>query len=453
VFRPEEKIKRVLCQGERFKVVECGKGEKFYLLEEFPELSKEEAVLLKGIIEEFRADYGAKKEGIAGAMEKFLEKNLVKLDERQRQYFLAIIFAQVNGFGPISLLLEDEALEEIALIGTGKNFPLRVFHRLHGWCKCNAYFYDKKSVVNAVNRMLLKTDRRLSLGNPKVNGALPDGSRLNATIPPVSFRQPSFTIRKFNSKKFTPFELIKNCTFSKELMAFLWMALETDCSVLVAGNTGSGKTTTLNALFSFVPESERIVLIEETPEMQVPHSHVVRLNTCPERGIGMADLIVDSLRMRPDRIVVGEVRSREEVNAFIDTLLAGQGKGSYASFHAASAEEALKRLELLGVKRMDLCSIDLLLVQKRWDKIQAGGRMEMRRVVEVAEVLEKNAEPKLNLLFEFNHAKGRLEKKGESARVKEKIKKAFSLTEKGFEKELKKRKALLEKKILVIAYD
>jgi len=445
IFKPKKRAGRTLLKKEGHSIKERG-SEKWYEIEEFPELSMEEAMLLREIIERFQSDSELDKSAIPKAMDVFLEENRIELDERQKEYFLGIMYSLVNGFGPVSLLLEDEALEEIALIGTGKNKPLRVFHRLFGWCKCNVYFSDTKSVVNTVNRMLLKTDRRLSLSNPRVNGVLPDGSRLNATIPPVSFAHPSVTIRKFNSKKFTCTELTKNSTVSTEAMAFLSLALETDCSLLIAGNTGSGKTTTLNALFSFVPENERIVLIEETPELQIPHSHSVKLNVAERQGITMTDLIVDSLRMRPDRIVVGEIRSRKETEAFIDTLLAGQGKGSYATFHAGSVNEAIKRLVLLGVKEIDLCSIDLVVVQRRWDSIaRDGSRRELRRVIEIAEISERSGLPKVNSLFKFNYSKGKLERKGKSEKVKLKVKRAFSFSEKAFAGELAKRKKEIEK--------
>jgi Flp pilus assembly CpaF family ATPase len=112
-------------------------------------------------------------------------------------------------------------------------------------------------------------------------------------------------------------------------LAFLWLALQSDCTLLICGNTGSGKTSTLNALFCFVPANERIVVVEETPEIRLPHEHQIRLASSLELGIDMHSLIVDSLRMRPDRIIVGEMRTASETKAFVDTLLAGQGKGSY----------------------------------------------------------------------------------------------------------------------------
>lgn len=445
VFMPVEKEKRILSERASHKIVESSKGEKWYIVQEFPELSGQEAILVREILEVFQSMPDNSEKRIAIAVERVLEARKVELSEAQREYFLGILFSLVHGFGPLSLLLEDDSLEEIALIGTGMENPLRVYDHAFGWCKCNVYFSDQKSVANTVNRMLLKTDRRLSLSNPRVNGVLPDGSRLNATIPPVSFGQPSFTIRKFNAKKFTVQELVRNRTMSAEAAAFLSMALEADCSMLIAGNTGSGKTTTLNALFSFVPANERIVSIEETPEIQLGHGHVVKLNTCPERGIGMPDLIVDSLRMRPDRIIVGEVRDREEVRAFVDTLLAGQGKGSYATFHSTSSLEAVKRLSLLGVKEIDLCGLDLIVVQKRWDwiNLRKGTRREMRRVVEIAEVLEKNSRARVKALYSYSHSRQRLERREDSTKAAAKIKRAFSLSDSGFRKELNRRKRLL----------
>ncbi len=446
VFTPE-KEKKTLSERNNYKIVESKNGEKWYTVKEFPELSGQEAILVREILEAFQSMPENSNKRIAEVMEKVLKARGVELDQQQKEYFLGILFSLVHGFGPLSLLLEDESLEEIALIGTGREKPLRVYHHAFGWCKCNIYFNNQRSVTNTVNRMLLKTDRRLSLGNPRVNGVLPDGSRINATIPPVSFGQPSFTIRKFNSKKFTVQELVRNKTISAEAASFLSMALEADCSMLIAGNTGSGKTTTLNALFSFVPRSERIVVVEETPELQLEHEHVVKLNTCPERGIGMPQLIVDSLRMRPDRIIVGEVRDRAEVTAFVDTLLAGQGKGSYATFHSTSSLEAIKRLSLLGVKEIDLCSLDLIVVQKRWDQIdlKKDTRREMRRVTEIAELLEKNSAARVKTLYSYSHSRQRLEKKEKSQKAALKIKRAFSLSEKAFKREIARRKRLLGK--------
>jgi Flp pilus assembly CpaF family ATPase len=209
----------------------------------------------------------------------------------------------------------------------------------------------------------------------------------------------------------------------------------------------------MNALFSFVPPNERVIVVEETPEIRLPHKHVVKLTAVREQGIGMQHLIVESLRMRPDRIIVGEVRSREEVGAFIDTLLAGQGKGSYATFHSQSSQEAIKRMAGLGVMPMDLCSIDLVVVQRRWNRIDAksGASAEVRRATEISELLGEDGAVKVNRLFEFDYARDRLVRANRSVAVMEKAKRAFSFGDACFEKEAGRRegalRGLLERKM------
>jgi Flp pilus assembly CpaF family ATPase/Fe-S-cluster-containing hydrogenase component 2 len=422
---------------ERPRIVEAN-GERWYILS-IPELSSEEARLLKGVLEKFQNN-GYNEKDVERALAEYCKENLIALEREQKGYIKGLLKSMAESFGPLDELLKDEELEEITLIGLGKEKPVRVFHQRFGWCNCNLYFTSEDAVRALVNKMLRKSERRLTLNNPCVNGTLPDGSRINATLPPVSLAEPTFTIRKFNVKHFTPIELIRNGTFSAELMAFLWCALQTDCSMVVAGNTGSGKTTSLNALFSFVPAEERIVVIEETPELCVPHKHVVKLMVCKEKGIEMHHLIENSLRMRPDRVVVSEIRTSEETKAFINTLLAGQGKGSYTTFHANSASEAIKRLEFLGIKRIDIASIDLLLVQRRWPVVKREGTFEERRIIEVAEL--DYAEPKINMLYRFDYKKAKLIRVGKSARLYEKIERTFG---KDAEKLIQERKKALEK--------
>ena len=444
---PGEEIARRIGVGENFELVETRKGEKVYIASDVPCLSEAEEEFAANFLEEFRERDAPKKR--EEAMEKLLarhcRRNSLELEKEQEDYLLKAIDLCVNGFGPISSLLRNDGIEEIALIGIGKGSPLRVYERNHGWMKTNIFFSRSQTAKNCINRMSRQIGRRLTLQNPKLNAVLPDGSRLSAVMEPISRQGPVATIRKFRRSPFAPWELAKSGTFSFESMAFLWMAMQTDLSLMVAGNTGSGKTSTLNALFSFVPKTERIIVVEETPEIALPHRHVVKLNTCPELGIGMKDLIVDTLRMRPDRIIVGEVRNSEEVNAFIDTLLAGQGKGSYATFHAQSGKEVIMRMRNLGVMEMDLESIDLVLVQRRWNRLSKGGAMlEERRVTEASEVVAgKNGKTELNELYSFDYQKNSLERKNKSQKAMEKIGRCFGLAESGVKKELKERESAL----------
>lgn len=416
-FSVKEKIKKLY--RKRPKIAEAD-GTLWYIID-IPEISAEEARLIKSVLEEFRHD-GYKANELERALSNYCEKHNIALDKEQKRYIKRILKSLVKPYGPLSDLIEDKELEEIALIGLGKNKPIKVFHQRFGWCNCNLYFASEQAVRGLVNRMLQKTERRLTLNTPRVNGSLPDGSRITALLPPVSLSEPTFTIRKFNTKRFTPAELIKNNTFSIELMALLWCSMQADCSLVIAGNTGSGKTTSLNALLSFVPINERIVIVEETPELNIHHKHTVRLNVCKEKGITMHHLIEDCLRMRPDRVVVSEIRSSEEAHAFINTLLAGQGKGSYTTFHANSADEAIKRLEFLGIERSDIAAIDILLIQRRWPKQIDNKIFEKRNVTEVAEIKSNG---KVNLLYSFDYGKEKLERKNKPKYLIKKIKRTF----------------------------
>lgn len=438
----KKSINIVLRQGGQFSVVEAKNLEKYYLLEYFPQLSGQEELLLKNVFEAFLCSKKEEKseKGIMQTLQNYCENNLIELDENQKKYFAKIFELMVFEFGPISCFLKDPLIEEVSVIGIGGQKPVYVYEKNFGWLKTNLFFLDEQAVKNLANRMGRTVGRHLSLQNPNLNAFLPDGSRLNACIDPIAL-EPALTIRKFKEQPFTPVELVENNTISARAVAFLWLALQTDCSVLVCGNTGSGKTTTLNALFCLIPRDERIVVAEETPEINLVQEHIVNLKTAENIGVKMSDLIVNTFRMRPDRIIVGEMRDSEEVNAFVNTLLAGQAKGSYATFHAKSAHEAILRLKKLGVLEADISSIDLVVVQKRWNKIDAAKNLkkEIRRVTEIAELENDNGSVSLNFLFEYDWKKDFLIEKNRSKKVLEKICRTFGLSEKGVDALLKKR--------------
>ncbi len=439
---------KVIEKHRGFVLSELPGGEKCYYIDSFPALTLEEARFLRGVLRQLQAGNSRpKKEGIRRFLRNYCIRNLIELDKNQIRYCTDLLKKMVFGFGPLQFILQDDEIEEIAVIGVGKEKPVYVFHCRHGWLKTNIFFSSESSVKDMVNKMAAGIGRRLTLNKPVLNATLPNGSRLNAAIWPVSFTGPTVTIRKFKRQPFTPMQLIENRTFSAELMAFLWIAMQCDCSLLIAGNTGSGKTSSLNALFSFVASSERIVIVEETPEIKLQQSHLVKLNVVKEQKISMQKLIVDTLRMRPDRIVVGEVRSREETRAFIDTLLAGQGKGSYATFHSQTCKEAVNRMKAMGIAEPDIGALDLIIVQRRWNKIDAGTgkQMEMRRVIEVSELSELDSAVSLNKLFEYDFTRDRLAKVGESKRILEKAMNCFGMNEKQVRAEIRARACLLDK--------
>ncbi len=248
-----------------------------------------------------------------------------------------------------------------------------------------------------------------------------------------------------------PINIISSGTVNEEIYGFLWLAMQTSCSILVVGNTGSGKTTTLNSLFCFLPKGERIVVTEETPEIVLPQKHKIKLNTYEKIGISLDKLIENTFRMRPDRVIVGEIRTKEEANAFVNTMLAGQAKGSYATFHAESSKEAIERLISFGIEKNALFSIDLIIVQKRISKINRKTkiRKEERKITEICEIIKSSknstySEDSLNLLFKFNHEKNNWEKVNESVKLKEMIKMVYSFSDKEYEKNLKEKTKILK---------
>jgi len=262
---------------------------------------------------------------------------------------------------------------------------------------------------------------------------------------PVAFSGINATIRKFKENPLTPVDLVEYGTISREAMAFLWMAMQTSCSILICGNTGSGKTTTLNALFCFLPKEERIVAAEETPELVLPQNHTIKLNTAEQVNVTLGKLIENTFRMRPDRVIVGEIRTKHEAGAFINTMLAGQAKGSYATFHAESGEEAVQRMDSFGIDNRTMASLDLIVVQKRLSIIEENTRKEIRKVTEISEITKSQKGIKLEKLFEYNFEKKRLEKVKKSKRVIQKICRAYSKNEEEIEKETAKKEVLLEK--------
>jgi flagellar protein FlaI len=206
--------------------------------------------------------------------------------------------------------------------------------------KTDIEYKSSEELIELIDQMARQINRRIDQESPILDGRLPDGSRINATIPPVSADGPSLTIRKFKRDPFTIIDLINSKTISIELAAFLWLCIDglgvKSANAIISGGTSSGKTTTLNALSAFINPKERIITIEDTLELQIPHEHVIRMETRPanveNKGeLTMNDLVKNSLRQRPDRIIVGEVRAEEAITLF--TAL-NTGHSGFGTLHS-----------------------------------------------------------------------------------------------------------------------
>lgn len=316
------------------------------------------------------------------------------------------LFQDIVGYGEIDPLIRDDNLEEIMVIGIDK--PVFVYHREYGMMKTNILFKDAGEVMNLIDSIARQINRRIDQESPILDGRLPDGSRVNATIPPISADGPSMTIRKFKRDPLTIIDLINSKTISVELAAFFWLCFDglgvKSANAIISGGTSSGKTTTLNALSSFINPKERIITIEDTLELQIPHEHVIRMETRPpnveNRGeLTMNDLVKNSLRQRPDRIIVGEVRGSEAITLF--TAL-NTGHSGFGTLHSNDARETITRLTNapMSVPNIMISAIDFIIMQNR---IYRSDGVSFRRISEVAEVsgIEEGV-IQLNKIFEWD---------------------------------------------------
>ena len=314
----------------------------------------------------------------------------VNLPEDMRMHLFNEIVDEFTGFGPIQPLLDDPDVSEVMVNG-----PNKVFIEKNGKVtKSGVTFDDDDHVMRIIDRIILPLGRRVDVDSPTVDARLPDGSRVNAVIRPVSIDGPCITIRKFKKDKLQIEDLIKFGSISSNMAEFLRACVHSHLNIVVSGGTGSGKTTLLNVLSSFIPEHERIVTIEDAAELQLQQDHVLRMETkvpnVDGRGaVTIRDLVRNSLRMRPDRIVVGECRGGETLD-MLQAMNTGHD-GSLTTLHANSPRDALSRMETmvlmagmdlpLKVVRQQISSaVDLIIQQSRLK----DGQRKVTAITEVA---------------------------------------------------------------------
>ncbi len=286
------------------------------------------------------------RKSIEGMFNDFLAQEDVAIARTDRARLFDEILSEVLGLGPLEKLLQDTTIDEIMVNG-----PRNVYIERRGMVeRTNVTFDSDAHVERIIDRIVSPLGRRVDEGQPYVDARLPDGSRVNVIIPPLSLIGPTITIRKFKKVPFTIEEVIKMGTFTAEFVEFMKACVVGKMNIIVSGGTGSGKTTTLNIISSFIPSNERIITIENAAELQLRQEHVITLESRPPniegRGeVNMRDLVVNSLRMRPDRIIVGEVRAGEALD-MLQAMNTGH-EGSLSTVHANSPRDSLHRLETM----------------------------------------------------------------------------------------------------------
>ena len=276
----------------------------------------------------------------------FVQEWRIPINEAEMHKVAAALVKELTGFGPLDDLLGDPEVEDILINGYKDVYVSRCGVLEHS----TARFTDNRHLLRIVRRFLVPIGRRLDESNPMVDARLPDGGRLNAIIEPLSVSGPCVSIRKFRKDPFTPDDLLARKMFDKPIHALLRAAVMGRCNIVISGGTSCGKTSLLNALASFIPHTERVITVEDTAELSLNHPHVVRLESRlggfeGDGAVSIRDLVRNSLRMRPDRIVVGEVRG-SEVLEMLQAMNTGHD-GSMSTIHANSPRDALYRLEML----------------------------------------------------------------------------------------------------------
>ncbi len=338
-------------------------------------------------------------EGVpAGDRSTFVQKNInsiyeqtkLKIPDDIRNQIFSQVMDDLLGYGPIQSLLDDPDVSEIMVNG-----PKKVFVEKKGQLtKSNVTFDDDDHVVRVIDRIILPLGRRVDFDSPTVDARLPDGSRVNAVVRPVSIDGPSITIRKFRKDKLQVEDLINYGSLTRQMADFLHACVKARFNIIISGGTGSGKTTLLNVMSGFIPENERIITIEDAAELQLQQDHVMRMETKPansdgQHAVTIRDLVKNSLRMRPDRIVVGEVRGGEALD-MLQAMNTGHD-GSLTTVHSNAPRDAISRIETLVLMAgMDLplkvvrqqisSAVDLIVQQTRLK----DGQRKVTAVTEVA---------------------------------------------------------------------
>lgn len=336
------------------------------------------------------------------------EQTQLKLPDDLRKQIFEQVLNDLLGYGPIQTLLDDEDVTEIMVNG-----PKKIFVEKKGQLtKSNVTFDDDDHVLRIIDRIILPLGRRVDTDSPTVDARLPDGSRVNAVVRPVSIDGPSITIRKFRKDKLKTEDLINYGSLTRQMADFLEACVKARFNIVISGGTGSGKTTLLNVMSGFIPENERIITIEDAAELQLQQDHVMRMETKAANADGLhavtiRELVKNSLRMRPDRIVVGEVRGGEALD-MLQAMNTGHD-GSLTTVHANTPRDAISRIETLVLMAgMDLplkvvrqqisSAVDVIVQQTRLKDGQ-------RKVTAVTEVAGMEGDIiVLSDIFKFNQA-------------------------------------------------
>jgi len=397
----------------------------------FPSYGPGTTALLNNMRAKILSETSVRAERNAGA--KFIERTRLKFRERAENLLqkeggipdeikfqlIEILLNEMLGLGKIEFLLSDANLEEIVV--NSSLVPVWVYHKKYGWLLTNVQMKNEAEIENYSSIIARRIGKQITILSPLLDAHLVTGDRANATLMPISSAGNTITIRKFRREPWTVTDFINNKTANKEVMALIWLIMEYEMNMIVSGGTGSGKTSFLNVCTPFIQPNHRILTIEDTRELTLPpFLHWVPLTTRepnPEGkgGVGMLDLLVNSLRMRPDRIIVGEIRRQKEAEVMFEAMHTGHSV--YTTFHANTSDETIRRFvnPPVNVPPTMLESVHLNVVMFR------NRRLGVRRMLQVAEFIPERRggkeEIKANVLYRWRGGDDQIVRHSESIRL------------------------------------
>lgn len=372
---------------------------------------------------------------------KILKQKLPHLLQESEFFLIGTLMQEMMGLGKIEFLINDPNLEEIVIVNSRE---IRVYHKKYGWLLTNINLSNEDEVTNYANIIARRVGRQISILNPLLDAHVVTGDRANAVLYPIATKGNTITIRKFARDPWTIIDLINNNTMSKEIAALLWLALEYEMNVLFSGGTASGKTVCLNACMPFIPPNHRVISMEDTRELMLPKflywcPLVTRTPNVEGRGaVTMLDLLVNSLRMRPDRIILGEMRRQQEAEVLFEAMHTGHSV--YATVHADTSNETIRRLTNppISVPPSMLNSVNLNVVMFR------DRKRGLRRAFQLAEFVSGKDSVTANLLYRWVPEKDIFTAHNKSLAFFDQLSRNTGMDEKEIEKELKYKKAVFD---------
>ncbi len=379
--------------------------------------------------------------------EAILKNKVSEISEDTKSLIIGRLVQETLGLGLIEFLLNDPNIEEVVINSASE--PIRVYHKVYGWLETNVHVSSESQILNYSSIIARRVGRQISTLNPLLDAHLVTGDRANAVLYPVSTKGNTVTIRKFSRDPWTVIDLIKNKTGNQEVFALIWLAIEYELNIIISGATASGKTSFLNAIAPFIPPNQRVVSIEDTSEIFLPSylywsPLVARESNQEGKGaVEMLDLMINSLRMRPDRIIVGEIRTKDQARVLFEAMHTGHSV--YATLHASTASETIQRITNppINVPKNMLEVVNLNVVMFR------DRKKGIRRISQIAEFIvnyEKDGVAiKPNLLYLWKPGNDKIEMRNKGDKLFEEIIRHTGMTEAEIKNDLKEKENFLNR--------